>query len=260
MSPPIWTPAALRSEARGHRGRAWRFVEAQHRVSTLKLVDTLDEQAALEAILEGTKPPLPPECRGLDYLLATPFRYRPYPHGSRFRRAGLTPGVWYGAELPETAAAEMVFYRFLFYAESPQTPFPDDAAEYTAFAAELATPFALDLTTGGLAEDHTYWSHLTEYEPCQSLAEAAREAGIQLIRYASVRDPQKGANFAVLTCAAFAAPQPVERQTWRIRIHRNGAQALREYPRLGIEFAKDTFVADPRLAAMIWDRPRAKRG
>src|SRR5699024_2665613 len=116
----------------------WRMVEAQHRVSTLKLVDGLDEQAVLETILEDTKPPMPAECRHLNYLLATPFRYRPYPHGSRFRRAGPSPGVWYGAARPETAMAEMVFYRFLFLAESPDTPFPGTIGEYTGFSAAIA--------------------------------------------------------------------------------------------------------------------------
>lgn len=258
MSRPIWTPAALRSEARPRRGPAWRLVEAQHRISTLKLVDSLAEQAALEEILEATKPPLPPECRHLDYLLATPFRYRPYPHGSRFRRAGLTPGVWYGAERAETAAAEMVFYRFLFYAESPDTPFPDDAAEYTAFSARLATPAALDLTAGALAADAAAWTSPTDYAPCQALAEAARGIGAEVLRYRSVRDPGGGANLAVLSCRAFAAPQPVARQSWRIRIGRSGAQALREHPRLGLEFAPDAFASDPRLLGMRWDRARAR--
>ena len=258
MSRPILTPDALRSEARSFLGQAWRVVEAQHRVSTLKLVDSLAEQAALEDILEETKPPVPVECRHLDYLLSTPFRYRPYPNGSRFRRAGMTPGVWYGAERPETAAAEMVFYRFLFYAESPDTPFPDDAAEYTAFCIDLATPVCLDLTTGGLAADHAPWTHLTDYAPCQQLAETAREIGTEVIRYISVRDPEGGANLAVLTCGAFAAPQPVERQTWRIRIGQGGAQAIREHPRLGLEFRRDTFAPDLRLANMVWDRPRAR--
>ncbi len=257
MSRPIWTQDALRSEARPYAGPAWRFVEAQHRVSTLKLVDSLAEQAALEEILEATKPPVPEECRHLDYLLATPFRYRPYPAGSRFRRAGLTPGVWYGAEAPETAAAEMVFYRFLFYAESPETPFPDDAAEYTAFSADLVTPVALDLSAGELAADHAAWTDLRDYGPCQALAETARAIGVEAVRYMSVRDPARGANLAVLTCRAFATPQPVERQTWRIRIGRSGAQALREHPALGLEFSRDTFAPDPRLALMVWDRPRA---
>ncbi|WP_297972550.1 RES family NAD+ phosphorylase, partial [uncultured Amaricoccus sp.] len=208
MSSPTWTPAALRSEARAFAGTAWRLVEAQHRVSTLKLVDSLAEQATLEAILEASKPPLPEDGRHLDYLLATPFRYRPYPRGSRFRRAGLTPGVWYGAEHPETAAAEMAFHRFLFYAESPETPFPDDAAEYTAFSADLATPAALDLTAGALARDAALWTHPTDYGPCQALADTARTIGTEVIRYASVRDPARRANLAVLACRAFRTPTP----------------------------------------------------
>lgn len=245
-------------DARPYEEHAWRFVEAQHRVSTLKLVDSLAEQAALESILEDTKPPVPEDCRHLDYLLSTPFRYRPYPHGSRFRRAGLTPGVWYGAEAPETVAAEMVFYRFLFYAESPGTPFPDDAAEYTAISAAVRTAQSIDLTTGTLAAEQHRWMHLTDYSACQDIADTARASGVDLIRHMSVRDPDGGINVAVLSCQAFAVSQPVERQTWRIRIGRTGAQALRDHPRLGIEFATDAFAPDPRLADMVWDRPRSR--
>lgn len=256
MSRPTWTEDALRSETRSYKGPAWRLVEAQHMVSTMKLVDGIAEQDVLEEILEETKPPVPEECRGLDYLLATPFRYRPYPQGSRFRRAGLTPGVWYGAEHPETAAAEMVFYRYLFYAESPDTPFPDDAAEYTAFSASISTSTSIDLMRGTLADDHDRWTHLTDYGQCQLLAETARGVGAEVIRYTSVRDAEGRANLAVLTCRAFAQPQPVERQTWRIRIGRTGAQALREHPRLGLDFGCDAFAPDPRLEGMVWDRPR----
>lgn len=258
MSSLTWTPDALRSEARAFAGPGWRLVEAQHRVSTLKLVDSLSDQSMLEDILEATKPPLPEECRHLHYLLAAPFRYRPYPHGSRFRREGLTPGVWYGAERAETAAAEMVFYRFLFYAESPETPFPDDAAEYTAFSAELSTPALLDLRAGALAADAADWMNPVDYRACQALADRAREAGIDILRYASVRDPGSGANFAVLACRAFASSAPVERQTWRIRIGPTGAQAVREHPLLGLEFSTTAFGADPRLEGMVWDRPRAR--
>lgn len=213
MSSHIWTPDELRSEARPLEGPAWRLVEAQHRISTLKLVNSLDEQDVLESILDETEPPMPPECRHLDYLLSTPFRYRPYPHGSRSRRAGITPGVWYGSSMPETAIAEMAFYRFLFYAESPETPFPDDAAEYTAFSADLSAAAALDLTAGGLADDTARWMHLTDYGACQALADAAREMAAEVIRYGSVRNPEHGANVAVLTCLAFRNPAPVRRQS-----------------------------------------------
>ena len=154
MQSPIWTPAALSSEAAPFRGSGWRLVEAQHRVSTLKLVDDLDEQAVLEDLIEATKPSLPPDCRRLDYLFATPFRYgAPYPHGSRFRRAGWTAGVYYAAESARTAVAEMAFHRLLFFANSPETPWPREASEYTAFSASLATGHGLDLTRAPFDRD-----------------------------------------------------------------------------------------------------------
>ena len=254
MSSPTWTPGALRSEATAYAGLAWRLVEAQHIVSTLKLVDRLDEQRLLEEILEETKPQLPEACRHLDYLLFTPFRYRPYPNGSRFRRAGLTPGVWYGAEHVETSLAEMIFYRYLFYAESPETPFPKDAAQYTAVGVQLKAAVAIDLTGGRLAEDRDEWEHPTRYDACQDIENAARAMSCELIRYRSVRDPGRRAAVAVLECAAFAEVRPSRHQTWRVRLSRGGAVAACEHPGDAIAFPTDAFDADPRLAAMNWDR------
>lgn len=255
MSSPIWTRVALSAEFRRIAGACWRLVEAQHRVSTLKLADTLAEQALLEELIEETKPPVPPECRGLDFLLATPFRYGAiYPNGSRFRRAGRTPGVYYAAESPTTALAEMAFYRLLFFAESPATPWPDDAAEYTAFSAEIATERALDLTCEPLAADAAIWTDPTDYSGCQAFADAARAAEAEAIRYRSVRDPEEGANLALLACRAFARPAPGERQTWRMRLGPSGVQALCEFPRRAVEFTRDAFAADPRIAALDWER------
>ena len=255
MSSPIWTAAALSSEAVGYERKAWRLVEAQHRVSTLKLVDTLDEQAMLEDLIEATKPAIPPECRHLDYLLATPFRYGSvYPRGSRFRRAGRTKGVYYAAEVVATAVAEMAFYRLLFFAESPDTPWPKDAAEYTAFSAALRTDLAIDLTRPPLSAQAEDWTHKSDYEACQALADAAREAGLNLIRYQSARDPERRANVAVLSCIAFAKPKPVDRHTWRIRLSASGVQALCEFPRQGIGFDRAALSGDPRLSGLRWER------
>ena len=247
MSLPIWTPDALSSELRAWTGPCWRLVEAQHYVSTLKLVDTLAEQALLEDILEASKPSIPLECRHLDYLLATPFRYGAvYPHGSRFRRAGRTAGVFYGAEHADTAVAEMVFYRLLFFSDSPATPLPDNAAEYTAFRVTLNTSATLDLTQPALDADAALWTHPTDYAACQALADAGREIGTELIRFQSVRDPKGGANLAVMSCRAFATPAPEERQTWRIRLNESGAQALCAFPATGLEFSRADFARDPR--------------
>jgi hypothetical protein len=255
MSSPTWTAAALSSERRAYEGPCWRLVEAQHRVSTLKLTDTLDEQALLEELLEETKPKLPPAARRVHYLMAAPFRYgAPYPTGSRFRRAGRTEGVFYGAETPQTAAAEMAFHRLLFYVDSPATPWPPDAAEFTAFNAPVRTERALDLTRSPFSAARPAWTDPVVYGPCQDFADRARQAESDLIRYESVRDPQHDANLAVLSPLAFASREPEQFETWRIRIGSRGAQVMREFPAERYQFDRDTFAADPRLAAIVWER------
>src|SRR5215475_4327841 len=104
MSSSTWTREELLASATAVETVAWRAVEAQHRVSTMKLVDSLDEQAALERILESTKPAVPAESLHLHYLLFSPFRYaRGNPYASRFRRAGSPEGVFYASASPETA-------------------------------------------------------------------------------------------------------------------------------------------------------------
>lgn len=246
--------ARLAQQARPASGQCWRVVEGQHHVATLPLVDTLAEQARLEQLIEATKPSLPPECRGLDYLLSTPFRYRPYPLGSRFRRAGATPGVFYAAAAVETAIAEAAFYRLLFFAESPATPFPMNASEHTAFCVRYGSTKALDLTRPPFQRQRRRWTDPIDYAPCQALAERAREAGVELIRYASVRDPERRMNVALLTCRAFRAKAPLARQSWRLRVSASGVQALRDFPKTSLDFGRDAFAPDPRLKGFNWAR------
>lgn len=252
-SPASGASARLAALSRPVSGLCWRVVEGQHHVSTLALLDNVAEQARLEQLLEATKPPLPLECRDLNYLLFTPFRYRPYPHGSRFRRAGLSPGVFYAGAQVEAAIAEAVFYRLLFFAESPTTPWPANASEHSAFSVKYGGK-GLDLTQAPLARQRRNWMHPTDYAPCQTLADQARAAEVEIIRFASVRDPQHRMNVALLTCRAFRSKAPIDRQSWRIRVSSSGAQALCEFPRTSADFGRGAFSADPRIAALNWDR------
>ncbi len=106
------TPGELKSSARPISETCWRVVEAQHLVSTMKLTDLLEDQQIPENLIEETKPTIPEECRHLDFLLFTPFRYSASnPRGSRFRRPFAAHGVFYAAQHPQTAIAETVFYR-----------------------------------------------------------------------------------------------------------------------------------------------------
>jgi hypothetical protein len=229
-------------------------VEAQHRVSTMKLVDTLAEQHLLESILDATKPPVPAECQRLHYLLSTPFRYgAPYPAGSRFRRAGLTAGVFYASIAVTTAVAEMAFHRLLFFGDSPETPWPADAGDYTAFSIRFRTRSGLDLAHAPFTAERARWIHPTAYAPCQALAETAREASVDVLRYPSARDPQ-GINVALLRCRAFAVRDPIARQTWRLGLNAHGVRAVCDFPDAHLEFTRDAFAADPRIRGLRWER------
>lgn len=219
----------------------------------MALVDTLEEQALLEHVLDESKPAVPEECRHLHYLLFTPFRYgAPYPRGSRFRRAGLTPGVFYASLQIETAVAEMTFWRLLFYAESPETPWPANAAEYTAFSVRFSAGKSLDLARSPLNRDAAKWTDPVDYSHCQALADTARSAGVQVVKYQSARAP--GLSVALLACSAFVSREPEERRRWRIHVGSGGARAICEFPDSRVAFDRAAFARDPRIASLNWLR------
>src|SRR5262244_2341310 len=97
---------------RPYEGSVWRVVEAQHRNATRRLVDSDAEQELLESLIDRVKPPFPtgPEFDGLHYLLLTPFRHPPLPHGSRFGTRA-ERSLFYGSEALEAAMAETACYR-----------------------------------------------------------------------------------------------------------------------------------------------------
>lgn len=251
MSLDIWTPDALSSEACSIEHDVWRLVETQSKNSTMKLVDTLDEQNLLEQLLEDTKPPIPEECAELHYLLFTPFRYDPgKPTAvSRFRYEGQKEGVFYSAFEVDTAVAEMTFYRMLFFSESPETKLPDNACQFTAFTVPIKTSRALDLTNSPLSDDVDLWTDRINYDPCLKLAANAPMADIDCIISQSVRDPGKGKNASILRCRVFAATSPdrTKDQTWNIFLKPGRAEAIREFPGKTIEFLSSVFE-DSRLA------------
>jgi len=189
----------------------------------MRLADTLLEQALLEAILEASKPPLPPGTEKLHYLLATPFRYRPRA-GSRFR-APFEGGVWYGAEKLRTALAEKSYWRLRFLLDSPATP-DLKPVPHTAFNVAVRGK-AIDLTALPLAKDRAQWTHRTDYSATQTLAAAARGAELELIRYESVRDPGHAACVAALLPAVFGRARPKGVETWFIAASRTHVRCVK---------------------------------
>lgn len=244
----MWTPSALASDARPFDGTAWRGVEAQARIVTRPLVDSLAEHERLEALLDLSKPPIPEACRHLDYLLFTPFRYAPYPRGSRFRRAGSPDGAFYASLAPRTALAELAFYRLLFQADAPGSRPPRAPDHRTLFQLAARTQAALDLRDVTFDPHRPAIEHKTDYASTQALADAAREAGIEALMSASVRDPERGGNLTLLACSTFAQREPLQRQTWRILTQTDRVECVADQPGLGaFVFHREAF-GDPRLA------------
>lgn len=206
-----WQPEWLDQAAVRQRD-LWRGVEAQHRVATLRLVDTLDEQDLLEQLLEASKPPLPPEAGGASYLLFTPFRYvSPWP--SRFRRAE-EPGAWYGADEPATVAAELAHWRWTFFMDSDGLRETQLVTEHTFFQARFAGR-ELDITQPPWRDERAQWRHPQDYGDCQRLAASARAlaAPVQSIRYESARR-EGGLCQVVFEVQALSLPRRHLQQTW----------------------------------------------
>lgn len=234
MSSITWTPTALAAEARRWSGEAWRMVEAQHAAATMKLVDSAEEQLLLEDLLESAKPPLPVAARGLHYLLATPFRYPPLPTGSRFRAAG-EPGVFYAADRLPTACAELGYWRWRFLRDAPALT-RIDAVAHTGFRAAIRA-LSIDLRTPPLVRDAARWVDPGSYVATQELARRTREAGVEAIRYASVRDPHHGGCVALLTPAGFSSKSPRgATQTWWLSVQQERAIWIRGAVRMQFEF------------------------
>lgn len=196
-------PPAHAFKTEALRARVWRAVEAQHKVSTMRLVDnSLADQKILEDILEVSKPPVPQEARDKHWLIFTPFRYTPPPPGSRFR-APQDPGVFYAAFEQRTACAEISYWRWRFVQDSAGLE-KLEAKAMSLFAADLNTAAAIDLRKPPLSRSRKLWTDPGNYAETQALARKAREQAVETIIYESVRDPQQGAAVAVLT------PKPLD--------------------------------------------------
>jgi len=223
-------------------------VESQHQVSTRKLVDSADEQALLEELIDRAKPPDRTGGR-LHYLLFTPFRYPPLRHGSRFGRRS-EPGIWYGSLERRTAFAEVAYYRLLFI-EGTNAELGTITTPLTAFRATLRSARGVELDIPPFVAYRDTIASPVSYAESQTLGEAMREAGVDAFRYPSARDPEGGVNVGAFTPAVFGRTKPTSLESWHCAASRERVDVTRGdyFTRETFAFARETFLVNGSLPA-----------
>lgn len=208
---------------------AWRGVETQYIAASLKLVDTLEEQDVLEQLLESSKPPLSPESTGKHYLLTSPFRYFPQ-HSSRFRPANQS-GLWYGSSTLEGACSEVAYWRMRFIHDSSALvqAKTEVITEHTFFQARVEGR-CIDLMDAPWSNLPHLWKNSLDYSSTHQLAQQAHGAGIEWIRYESVRAPSCPLAVALTAAAVHGDYEALEssRQEWVCKATRDSVMMLRK--------------------------------
>lgn len=248
MSSGIWTQCEGASRFRLLRLVAWRVVEAQHQVSTRKLVDTLAEQALLEELIDTAKPPDRTGGR-LHYLLSTPFRYPPLAHGSRFA-SRYERGIWYGSEGLRAALAEVAYYRLVFL-DGTRANLGIVTTELTAFTVRVSSERGIDLVALPFDAHRASIASPSAYGETQALGRAMRAANVELFRYPSARDTEGGINVGILSPAAFSATKPRSMETWRCTATRAWVEIVKRdyFEPSAFSFAREAFLVDGGLPA-----------
>lgn len=209
----VWAAVADEARPQALGGEVLRVVESQEQVATNRLVATLAEQDLLESMLEASKPPLPKAAMRLDYLLATPFRYPPLPHGSRFGGRH-EPSLFYAARSLTTVLAESAYYRLVFWQGMRAAPRVPLRTQHTLFGARLRARRAYLLHAPPFDAYRPVLASRDDYGPTQALGRHLRTGGADAIEYVSARDRAGGLNVALFSPSAFAQPRPTFKQEW----------------------------------------------
>lgn len=217
----IWQSCKGEQHKSTFSGTLYRLVESQEQVATMGYVDTLDEQALLEEMLDGIKPPYPENTQPYHYLLKTPFRYPPLKWGSRFGRVH-EPSLFYGGLSVEATLAESAFYRFVFWGSMEGTPPKDKLrSEHTVFSVGYTAEKGIQLQAPPFNAFEATLRDPLNYSDTQALGSAMRNAEVDAFEYVSARDQSKGLCIALFNASVFKQKKPKSMNQWLCELSAN---------------------------------------
>ena len=214
MTNNIWIQCEGAKYITALSGTLYRLVESQEQIATRQLVDTLEEQALLEDMLEAVKPAYPENTEKLHYLLKTPFRYPPLKWGSRFGRT-FESSIFYGGCSVNVTLAESAYYRWVFwYSMDGQAVKNTMCSEHTLFSVGYqsdqgirlqSTPFDVHFD---LIADPIHYSH------AQLLGTSMRNQGVEVFEYPSARSNDQEICVGLFSSKSFIHDHPLDKQQW----------------------------------------------
>ena len=196
-------------------GELFRLVESQEQVATMGYVDTLEEQALLEELLEASKPSFASdEQDDIHYLLRTPFRYPPLEYGSRYG-AKHEPSLFYGGVSVASTLIESAYYRFVFLLSMDTAPFKRRLmTEHTLFKVRYASEKGILLHKKPFANYQTQLCDQKSYVVTQQLGADMRNAGVEAFQYQSARSLEALACVALFVPNVFIEDRPSMMEPW----------------------------------------------
>ncbi len=240
----IWKKCSGSSQISLLNIAAFRVVESQEHVATMKLVDSFEEQEILESLIENTKPPV--NYNGRHYLIMTPFRYPPLRYGSRFGEK-IYGGIFYGSKTLQTCFSECAYYRFLFIDGMETMPKSNKIqTQHTTFNATIHTSKGILLNSEPFCKYNELISP-SDYTTTQQLGTKMRNDGIEAFTFTSARDIEKGINVAVLNPDAIASNEPYNLQQWSCTSTNNSVNFHDPIMKKVYKYKIDQFLKDGQL-------------
>lgn len=193
-------------------GTLYRIVENQGQIATRDLVDgDLERLEVLEGLLEYTRPARILGTEHMHYLLATPWRYPPLRHGSRFGRRH-EESVFYGGLSLNVTLTEAAYYRLVFLEDMTVRP-AALSSQHTVFSARYRSENGLRLQHPPFSKHAATLTSPVSYAHTQSLGSSMRKHGVQLAEFSSARAAD-GLNVALFSPAALSSRKPLDVSRW----------------------------------------------
>jgi len=243
----VWAECEGDKQIKPLEGTLYRLVESQEQIATLAYVDTLDEQALLEEMLENSKPSYKEDLSDYHYLLSTPFRYPPLTWGSRFG-AVHEPSLFYGGVNIEVTLAESAYYRLIFWNSMTGAPIKKQIkSEHSLFSVDYQSKMGICLQNPPFNKYYTEIAHPTQYKQSQQLGSAMRASSIDVFEYPSARDPQKGVCVGLFTVHGLKQKRPTDMTHWLCETNANEVLFKQLDSTTIVRFKLEIFLTDGKL-------------